>query len=76
MLVIVVEGLPTFWLQLIVEILSGDCRQSALLDSSWYTTVMDSIDGCLILPVEAVVGCLSLSCSTLRNFEDEIFFKG
>ena len=32
----------------IVEILSGGSRQIALLDSFWYTTTMDSIDGCLV----------------------------
>ena len=70
------RGISDLVVMMIVEILSGCCRQSALLDSSGYTTAMDSIDGCLISPVEAVVGCPSLSCSTLRNFEDEIFLRG
>ena len=70
------RGVSDLVVMMIVEILSDGCRQSAPLDSSWYTSAMDSIDGCLISPVEAVVGCPSLSCSTLRNFEDEIFLRG
>ena len=39
------RGIADLLVTVVVEILSGCCRQSALLDSSWYTTAMDNIDG-------------------------------
>ena len=42
------RGISDQVVMMIVEILSGGCRQIALLDSSSYTTAMDNIDGCLV----------------------------